>query len=191
MAFFEDVEVFQQRRRQQAEYIRRLQEEKELFVASSTSKVVEILREFASKAPLVVPHKFVLTPTHRRKLAFFDGSHSYRPVIEMPDVMLVEFGVGLAKIESSIRDWNEVYLDKAGRYHCCERIVVPYGEGSQKSFSLYKGILYERNLARSLLEAHIENNILEYSQINNNWTDLNTFLDFLVEQLDAYLADDR
>lgn len=191
MGYFEDVEILQRRRRQQNDYQRRIQEEKEIFVVSSMANVVDVLREFATKAPLIVPHKFVLTPTHRRKLSFFDGGNSYRPVIEMPDVMQVEFGVGLGRLENSLRDWNEVYLDKAGRYHCCERVLIPYGESSQRSFSMYKGFLYERHLAKALLEAHVENSMLQYSAVSDKWADIDSFVEFLIDQLDGYLADDR
>jgi len=191
MGYFEEVEVLEQRRRKQHEKLRQMQLEKEAFIASAIAKVVEVLREFASKSPLIVPHKFVLIPTHRRKVSFFESTITYRPVIEMPDVMQVEFGINLAKYKTDVHAWNEVYIDKSGRYHACERILVPYGEQSQMGYLLYKGFLYERNLAKALFEAYLENQVLTDTFSKHKWETIDAFIDFLIEQLEDYFTDDK
>jgi len=182
MGYFEDIDAFERRKTEQQEKAKKLQAEKKEFINAVIPKVIDILREFASKAPDMVPQKFVVTPTHHRRYSFFEGTTTYRPVIEMPDVMQIRFGVSLERLENEPNYWNEIYLDKSGRYHCCESVVVPNGDEPPQTYRIYKGFAYERNLAKTILDACVA---------KNEWLNIDYFIEFLIDTLEAYLADGR
>lgn len=189
MGYFEDIEVFERRKLEQLEKSRKLQDEKREFMTAAIPTAIDILREFAAKAPDLAPHKFVLTPTHRRRYSLSEGTTTYRPIIEMPDVMQVRFGVSLERLENDPNYWNEVFLDKSGRYHCCESVVVPNVDDSPRKYRMYKGFVYERNLAKAILEAYIAKHIFTHPTDKEKRLDIDEFVDFLVEKLETYLTE--
>lgn len=189
MGYFEDIDIFERRKQEQQEKAKKLQAEKKEFINAVIPKVIDMLREFAAKAPDIIPQKFVLTPTHRRRYSFFEGTTTYRPVIEMPDVMQIRFGVSLDRLENEPNYWNEIYLDKSSRYHCCESVVVPNDDGAPQVYLIYKGFAYERNLAKTILDAYIAKHLYSNSVDKDTWLNIDYCIDYLVDTLEAYLAE--